>query len=173
MVLRSRRRCDWLCVAMRVARRTPLVLVTALLTVLVLAVPARTETVKKTLHDGTVISCRVSHTNIFEDVVAFRIREAKADRKVESKLKKDVAVEAAVALIFLSQSNAHPRAVVDGSDKGVLKGKKGIGDYEMTFNSFGTYQVNIKLTAKGFKPATDSFKFQVTDTNGGDCKMVP
>ena len=158
---------------MRIARRTLVLLVAALLAVLVLAVPARTDVVKKKLHDGTVVSCRISHQNIFEDVLAMRIVEAKADRKVESKLRKDVQIEAAIALIFLSQSAAHPRAVVDGSDTGELRGKKGIGDFELSFNSFGTYEVSIKLTAKGFKPATDSFKFQVTDTNGGDCRIVP
>lgn len=127
---------------------------------------------QKKLHDGTVISCSIRHdAGIAQDILNLRIAEAQADKKVISKLgDNNGPAEIAVALLFLSNSTS-PRAVVDGSDKAKFN-KKGKADLEMSFNSFGTYQVNLTVSHKGFKPARDSFQFRVSDTNGGACTVT-
>ena len=128
---------------------------------------------QKKLHDGTVLTCTIFHDGgIGQDILNIRFGLAEADKKVVSKIDpKNGPVEVAVALLFLTQSSAHPAAVVDGTDSGKI-GKKGKGNFDVSFNSFGTYQVNITESRKGFKPSDQSFKFQVTDTNGGTCHMV-
>jgi hypothetical protein len=154
------------------ARRIVIPAVVALAALLVLAGPVVAD--KKKLHDGTVLSCSIEHNEgIALDILNLRIAEAQADKQAVSQAGKNgTAIEVAVALLYLANSGT-PHAVVDGFDKGNLSKKKGVGNFDMSFNSFGTYQVNITWRAKGFKPATDSFKFQVTDTNGGACHMVP
>jgi hypothetical protein len=153
---------------MRTARRILVSMVIGTALMLVLAGPAAAKKVK--LHDGTVLSCYIEHqAGILQDIINIRMSEAKADKMYVSKLNVDGPIELSVAMFYLTHSAFYD--VIDGSDKAKFN-KKGKADVEMTFNSFGTYEVDITISHKGFKPATDSFKFQVTDTNGGACHMV-
>ena len=130
---------------------------------------------KPQLHDPQVQECTIRHdAAIGEDLLKIRLHALSKDQRLVQKISdekgSDVPLETSIALLFLS-SGARSSAVVDGADSAKLN-KKGNATLEASFNSFGTYEVDGKLKAKGARPASFSFKFSVTNTNGGACNIV-